>query len=75
MADASWIEDWESKDAEVLTAQALVAAQDSPRIWPISGSATDWNPDGFPLSKKIPADPFASSGEVIDDTTKPIPKR
>lgn len=65
--DATWLEEFDRRTQEVIDAKAEVALEPSPRIWPISGDATEWNPDGHPLSQRLRIEPF--NCELVDERT------
>ncbi len=58
--DAKWLVDFDARTQEVIDAKAAVALEASPRVWALSGSATEWNPAGHPLSQPSGAEPFGS---------------
>jgi hypothetical protein len=74
MTDAQWLVDFDARTKEVIDAKAEVALEASPRVWPISGDAEEWNPDGHPLSKQIASDPFAKANKIEDERTGELPK-
>ena len=50
-----WQRLYEERTAECVEAAAKVALEPKPRVWPISGLATEFNPGGHELSKPEPA--------------------
>ncbi len=65
--DAKWLVDFDARTQECIDAKAAVALEASPRVWPLSGSATEFNPDGHPLSRPSGVEPFDS--KVKDERT------
>jgi hypothetical protein len=56
-----WEQQYDEEIIEATAAAALVALEPSPRIWPISGpDADEFNPDGYPINKAMPADPLVA---------------
>jgi hypothetical protein len=66
--DATWLEEFDERTQQCIDAREEVALEDSPRIWPISGDATAWNPEGHPLSKPSRVEPFPSNN-LTDERT------
>jgi len=64
--DAQWLVDFDARTQDVIDAKAAVALEVSPRVWPLSGSATEFNP--HPLSSPSRAEPF---GAKLQDERTP----
>ncbi len=66
-----WEQEYERTTQESIDAAAAVALEPSPRTWKVSGTnaVTEFNPDGYPVSKRVP--PIAVVDSTLHDERTP----
>ncbi len=70
----AWENSYDLRTLECVAANAVVALETTPRVWPISGNGVRrWNPGGHPLSLKREPRRWVNP-EISDERTPELPK-